>query len=70
VLDNVDESSSLVASLSAVVELLKGRFDTTTAKGVSWGTRSALVATLSHFPVLEAELELLGSGCFADLTDD
>jgi hypothetical protein len=30
--------------------------------GSTEGTRSALVATLSHFPELEAEVELLGSG--------
>jgi hypothetical protein len=40
------------------------------ANGVCRGTRSALVAALSHFLELEAELELLGSGCNADLTYD
>jgi hypothetical protein len=34
------------------------------------GTRSALVAVLSHFPELEPELELLGSVWDADLSDD
>jgi hypothetical protein len=34
------------------------------------GTRSALVATLSHFPQLKSELELLGSGRNATLIDN
>jgi hypothetical protein len=34
VLDNVDRSSSLVASLSMVVELFKGRIDTTAVNRV------------------------------------
>jgi hypothetical protein len=62
VLGNADGSSSLVASLSTAAELLDGRIDTATANGVYWGTRSPLVATLSHFPELKFELELLGSG--------
>jgi hypothetical protein len=37
--------------------------------GVRWGTQSTLVAALSHFPELEPELELLGSGRDADLSD-
>jgi hypothetical protein len=64
VLDNVDESSSLLASLSTVMELLEGWIDKLTTNGVRWGTRFALVAALSHFR------ELLGSGCNVDLTDD
>jgi hypothetical protein len=47
VLGNADESSSMVASLSAVVELLEGRIDIVAANGVRWGTWSALVAALS-----------------------
>jgi hypothetical protein len=61
VLDNVDGPSSLAASLSTEVELLEGRIDAATANGVHWGTRSVLVATLSHFLELKPELELLGS---------
>jgi hypothetical protein len=57
-------------SLSMVAELLEGRIDTATANPICWGTRSALVATLSHFPELKSELELLGFGQNADLTDD
>jgi hypothetical protein len=70
VLGNIDESSSLAASLSAVVEQLEDQIDTMDANGVCRGTRSALVAALSHFLELEAELELLGSGCNVDLTYD
>jgi hypothetical protein len=70
VLGNIDELSSLAASLSAVVELLEGLVDTTAANGVRWVTRSALVAALSHFLELETELELLMSGHNADLIGD
>jgi hypothetical protein len=70
VLGNVNETSSLAASLSTVVELLKGRINTVAANGVHWGTWSALVAALSDFPELEIEMELLESGCNANLTDD
>jgi hypothetical protein len=70
VLDNIDGLSSLAASLSMVVELLEGQIDTTTTNGVCWGTRSALVAAMSHFLELKSELQLLGSGCNADLTED
>jgi hypothetical protein len=52
------------------VELLEGRIDAVIANGVYWGTRSTLVAALSHFSELKSELELLGSGCNADLTED
>jgi hypothetical protein len=70
VLDNIDGLSSLAASLSTVVELLDGQIDTTTTNGVCWGTRSTLVAAMSHFLELKSELQLLGSGCNVDLTED
>jgi hypothetical protein len=70
VLGNADGLSSLAASLSMVAELLKGQIDTTTANGVCWGTRSALVAALSHFLKLKSKLELLGSERNSDLTND
>jgi hypothetical protein len=70
VLDNIDGLTSLAASLSIVVELRKGQIDTVATNGVYWGTRSTLVAALSHFPELKSELELLRSGCNADLTKD
>jgi hypothetical protein len=62
VLGNADGPSSPVASLSMVAELLEGRIDTAVSNGVHCGTRSMLVAALSHFPELKSELELLGSG--------
>jgi hypothetical protein len=70
VLDNVDGSSSLTASLSMVVELLKGWINAVATNRVRWGTRSALIATLSHFPELKSKLEVLGSGRNANLIED
>jgi hypothetical protein len=70
VLDGADRPSSLAASLSTVAEMLEGHVDVMAAKGVCWGTRSELVVTLLHFPELEAELEVLGSGRNADLMED
>jgi hypothetical protein len=70
VLGNTDGSSSRAASLTMVAELLEGWIDTTAANGVCWGTRSALVVVLSYFLELKTELELLGSGHNADLTED
>jgi hypothetical protein len=58
VLGEIGESSSLVASLAEVVK-----------EDENW-TRSALVTILPHFPDLEPELELLGFGHEADLSDD
>jgi hypothetical protein len=68
VLDNIDGPSSLAVSLSMVAELLEGQIDATTANGVCWGTRSALVTALSHILELKSELKLLGSGRNADRT--
>jgi hypothetical protein len=70
VLDKADGPSSLAASLSMVVELLESRVDIATANRVCWVTRSVLVATLSHFPELEAKLELLRSGRNTNLAED
>jgi hypothetical protein len=70
VLDEASEPSSLAALLSSAAELLKGHIDTVAANRVCWSTRSTLVATLSHFLKLGPELELLGSGCNVDLTED
>jgi hypothetical protein len=67
VLDNVNRSSSLVASLYKGAELLMGRADIMANNGVHWGTQSALVASLLHFSELETELELLGFGHNAGL---
>jgi hypothetical protein len=70
VLDNVDMSSSLAASMSMAVELLKGWINPVAANGVHWGSRSALVAAMSNFLELKSELELLRSGRNTDLTED
>jgi hypothetical protein len=69
VLGDVNGSSSLATSISAVVEWLKGRIDAATANRVRWGSCSALVAVVSHFPEPDADLEVLGSGRNAGLTE-
>jgi hypothetical protein len=70
VLVRADRSSSLAASLYIVVEEVENRINTVATNGVRWGTRSALVAILSHFPELEPELELLESGRDVDQSND
>jgi hypothetical protein len=70
VLHSIDGLSSLVASLSMVVELLEDQINVTAANEACWETRSALVAALSHFPKLKSELELLRSERNVDLTKD
>jgi hypothetical protein len=62
--------SSLAASMSMAAELLKGRIDTAAANGVYCGSRSTLVANVLHFLELKTELEVLRSGCSADLIED
>jgi hypothetical protein len=52
VLGDVDGSTSLATSMSTVVEWLEGRIDAATANRVHWGSHSALVAVVSHFPEL------------------
>jgi hypothetical protein len=52
------------------MDLIKGHVDAATTNGVHWGARLALTAVFSHFPKLELELELLGSGYNVDLTKD
>jgi hypothetical protein len=64
------ESSSLVVSLARVVEEIENRINTAATNLVRWGTRSALVAVLSHFPELEPELELLGCRRDVDLSNN
>jgi hypothetical protein len=61
--------SSLIASLSSTVDPIEGHVDEAAANGVHWGGRLAITTTLAHFPELEPELELLGSGHNADLTE-
>jgi hypothetical protein len=52
--------------MSMAAELLKDRINIAAANGVRWGSHSALVVMVSHFP----ELEVLGSGRNVDLTED
>jgi hypothetical protein len=66
VLGSADGLSSLAASMSMSVELLEGQIDVVAAKGFCCGSRSVLVAAVSHFP----QLEVLGSSRNADLTED
>jgi hypothetical protein len=40
------------------------------ANGVRWGSCSALVTVVLHFPEVDADLEVLGSGCNTGLTKD
>jgi hypothetical protein len=70
VLDNADGSSSLAASMFTIMELLEGWIDTVAVNGVYWGSHSALVAAVSHFPELRSKLELLRSGRNADRIED
>jgi hypothetical protein len=44
--------------------------DCVATNGVCWGVRSTLVAAVSLFPKLDAELEVLWSGCSAGLMED
>jgi hypothetical protein len=68
VLKRSDEASSLVAALFSIADLIKGCVDAVVVDGVHWGAQLALTVVLSHFPELEPELLLLGSGYNADLT--
>jgi hypothetical protein len=49
VLGDADGSSTQVMSMSVVAELLEGRIDSTASNGVHLGSRSTLVAAVSHF---------------------
>jgi hypothetical protein len=79
VLGSANGPSSLAASMSTAVELLKGLIGDAATNGVHWGSRSILVAVVSHFPEPMTELEVhwgsrmlevLGSARGADLTED
>jgi hypothetical protein len=65
-----DKLTSLTASMSSAVELLKGRIKAAAANRVCRGSHSVLVAAVLHFPELKTELEVLGSQFSADLTED
>jgi hypothetical protein len=68
-LKGFDETSSPAASLSLVEDLIEGRVDVVATNRVRWGSRLALTAALSYFSELEPELDVLGSGRNADLTE-
>jgi hypothetical protein len=70
VLGGADESSLLVTSMSVVAELLESSIDVTAANQVCWGSRNGLVATVSHFPEFDADLEVLRSGRSAGMIED
>jgi hypothetical protein len=70
VLGDVDGSSSLATSMSVVVERLEGRIDTVAINRVRWGYRFALIAIVSHFSELDADLQVLGYGHSVGLTED
>jgi hypothetical protein len=57
-------------SLSSAMKLIKNRVIVVAANEARWGTQSVLSAAFLHFPELESELELLGSGRNTDLTKD
>jgi hypothetical protein len=69
VLGDVDRSSSLMTSMSTVAKQFEGRIGVTIANRVHSGSRSALVATVSHFPELDADLEVLRSRHNVGLTE-
>jgi hypothetical protein len=48
VLERLDWTSSLVATLSSAVELIEDHMDTMATNRYRWDTRSVLVATMSH----------------------
>jgi hypothetical protein len=66
---DVSGSSSLAMSMSRVVNQLKRWIHAVTANGVHWGSHSALVAIVSHFSELDADLVVLESGHNAGLTE-
>jgi hypothetical protein len=70
VLGDAEGSSTHATSWSTVAELLEGWIDTATADRVYWGSHSALVVTISHFPELDADLEVIGSGRSVGLIGD
>jgi hypothetical protein len=70
VLGGADGPYSLAAYMSTAAELLKGRLDTVAANRVHWGSHSALVAAVSHFPEQKIEQEVLRSECSVNLTED
>jgi hypothetical protein len=61
---------AVALSPSSSPELTESQVNATAINRVLWGARLALIATLSYFLELEAELDLLGSGYITKLTSD
>jgi hypothetical protein len=70
VLGGADGPSSLATSVPAVAELLGNHINAVATNGVRWGSRSVLVAVMSHFSELDTNLEVLGSSRSVGLIDD
>jgi hypothetical protein len=70
VLDDANGSPSLAVSMSAVVEQPERRIEAEATNRFCWGSCSALVAAMSHFPGLDVDLEVLRSRCSVGLTAD
>jgi hypothetical protein len=70
VLDGVDGSSLLATSMSTLAELLESRIDAAATNRVRWGSRTVLVVVVSHFPELDADLEMLGSRGSTGMIED
>jgi hypothetical protein len=69
VLGDVDGSSLLATSMSAVAQRLEGWIDAAATNGVCWGSHSVLVAAVMHFSELDTDLEVLRSGSNMGLTE-
>jgi hypothetical protein len=72
VLRGFDEVPPLAVALSppSPSQLTETQVNAAAINGVQSGARRALTAFLSHFPELEVELDLLGSGYNANLMSD
>jgi hypothetical protein len=69
VLGSTGGPSSLATSISAAAELLEDQVDAAATNKLHWGSHFVLVAAMSHFPKLDANLEVLESGCSAGLVE-
>jgi hypothetical protein len=70
VLGDANVSSLLAMSLSAVAERLEGWIDAGATNRVHWGSCSAFVTAVSHFPELATDLEVPGYGRNAGIGED
>jgi hypothetical protein len=69
VLGSTGGPSSLATSISTAAEFLEYQIDVAATKKLHWGSHFVLVAAVSHFPKLDTNLEVLGSGCSAGLVE-